>query len=52
MMKGKSKSVESWFVQVTVGGENDVANGSTIVLKYNDVTVQPTLATGDDKIED
>ena len=42
---------ESWFVQVTVGGENDVANGSTIVLKYNDVTVQPTLATGDDKLK-
>ena len=31
-------------------GERGVSRGGTIVLKYDDVTVQREVATGDDKI--
>ena len=38
-----------WIVQITLGTKGASKN-STVVLKYNDVTVQRGLATGDDKL--
>ena len=39
---------KGWIVQIELGTRGASKN-STIVLKYNDVTVQRSLATGDDK---
>ena len=40
---------DGWIVQIELGTRGASKN-STIVLKYNDVTVQRSLATGDDKL--
>ena len=36
-----------WIVRIELG-EKGVSRGNTIVLKYDDVTVQREVATGDD----